>query len=939
MKKLFYVFSVCVVSAFVICGFALPARAETRYSTATIIRTDTSWEASGSPYIVEDDVIVEAGATLTIGPGVEVRGPETGYKPSFSLPGGTLKIVGTEQERVRLHNLNGIFTINGGSVTTEYADLDRLNMGVLFENSRGVIASSSITRSLYGIEVRTSGVSVWASEISGNADGIIVQRAPGPFLVYGDSQMSDMGTGGIGNALEDLPIGKNSVKVIGSIIEGNLNSGINSKDWSTVSAPGNWWGSPDGPGAGGISNPILGKVKFEPFLTERPIFGSEEASCCSSILFIPGLQASRLYKNERQVSGIGVNRLWEPNRNDDVRKLFLSRSGSSTDAGIYAGDPIDRALGVSGIYGSFMSSLDMLRDEGTIGEWKSFGYDWRKPIAEVVAGQQQRATTTESLIGTLESLAARSKTGKVSIVAHSNGGLVAKYLVKTLVDMGKEDLVESVISVAVPYLGTPQAILGLLHGANQSIGGGIILKQGVARELGINMPSAYSLLPSREYFSKALGPSIAFAATSTLGMNATVYPRVIESYDDQKAFILDTKAGRNTSTASKPVMPIEGNTLLMSAAEALHSVLDPFQWPSTIARWAIVGWGNRTAKGVVYSKSGYTATTTSLGDGTVVMPSAIHDAGDVVAIDLSVQKDIDRKKIDHTNILESSATKAAVQAIVASADAENKGQVRAALSVLPGVTLGEPDQSQEKTFLVVSTHSPVDLHVYDSHGNHTGIMAPPEGRVTGENDGGFDDLYSFFEDEIPGSSFDMYEGSDGNETYITLEDSMPQPYSVVVNGNGVGTFDYTIERIRGDEVLDRVEYIGLPVNPLTVATGTVVVSNGIKLASSTMIRVDIDGNGSTDIVPRPGIAPDFKLHLEMLKKAVILLVGDSKKSNNILKRIERLEALAKKDRIGRVHMVAHRLKIRVAHKKQKLLTVEEREQIIGMIDTFLAQFE
>src|SRR6185295_15310968 len=103
---------------------------------------------------------------------------------------------------------------------------------------------------------------------------------------------------------------------------------------------------------------------------------------------------------------------------------------------IYAGQPLGKAFGVVGIYGSFMKFLDGLAADGTIRGWKSFGYDWRKPIAEVVAGRTQRATTTESLVETVEALAADSKTGKVTLIAHSNGGLVAKYLVKTLAGMG-----------------------------------------------------------------------------------------------------------------------------------------------------------------------------------------------------------------------------------------------------------------------------------------------------------------------------------------------------------------------------------------------------------------------------------------------------------------------------------------------------------------------
>src|SRR5262249_21329794 len=157
----------------------------------------------------------------------------------------------------------------------------------------------------------------------------------------------------------------------------------------------------------------------------------------------------------------------------------------------------------------------------TIGQWKAFGYDWRKPIAEVVAGPEQKATTTESLIDTVMAMASTSKTGKVTLIAHSNGGLVTKYLVKTLADMGKSDLIDKVISVAVPYLGTPLAIPSLLYGDGNSIAGGLLLKQSVAQKLAANMPSAYSLLPSAEYFAQHLGPTIAYASGSSTPVNTS----------------------------------------------------------------------------------------------------------------------------------------------------------------------------------------------------------------------------------------------------------------------------------------------------------------------------------------------------------------------------------------------------------------------------------
>ncbi|MEK7609805.1 MAG: right-handed parallel beta-helix repeat-containing protein [Patescibacteria group bacterium] len=907
MKNIFYIiFSGLVVGFLTFTSMINIAQAKTPVPAGTIISgtfdTDVTWTKSASPYILSGDVFINGPHTLTIESGVTISlAPERlNMSTAVYVTDGTIKINGTTNEHVKVGGIDKIHIYNG-SADVAYTDMTTNGPGLILYWSHAKIATSTFSNSTgAGLYIWSSDVDIVDSQIKNNAnDGVIILK----------------------DALGKPPT---SLFIKNSIIKNNGRYAIANVSSNTINAENNWWGSPDGPIYSSVSSStasiLSGPISYDPWLIKEPDFSTDISACCSSILFIPGLEASRLYRPESGLLGMGssINQLWEPNRNDDVRKLFLDSNGSSTDSSIYTGGPIDKALGIVDIYRSFMTYLDGISENGTISEWKSFGYDWRKSIVEVVAGRENRATTTDSLIETVEDLASRSKTKKVTLIAHSNGGLVAKYLVKTLQDLGKENLIDSVISVAVPYLGTPQAILALLHGDSQSIGYGAILKQSVAKELGLNMASAYSLLPSAKYFTKIFSPTITYAGGAT---SPTTSP-------------IDSSVAQNSFISSR------ANSILMTAAEIIHGILDPFVWPTNIARWAIVGWGKDTTKGIIYSNKSYNSSLTSFGDGTVVVPSATFNSGTTTAIDLKAESNLERENINHSNILESQATKSAIQNIIG-VDSPNRDYkaIENEISKIPNVTIGEPDYSKEDTFLVLSTHSPVDLHVYDQYGNHTGIT--PTSLELDVEEG----LYTMYETKIPGSNFRIYDDENQYETYVTLPDDSGQKYNVNIRGVGVGEFTYQVERIKGGEVLDSAEYSSLPTTPLMIASSTVTSNSSgtaipVKIASSTSaLTIDVDGDGSVDIVANPESTLDPITFLESLKNTVIQLIGTTKLSKDIVRRIDRLEGLVKNGDYKRVIDNTERLKKRIIIQKSGSLSIDQKNQIIELIDIFIAQYE
>src|SRR3989338_9067581 len=125
---------------------------------------------------------------------------------------------------------------------------------------------------------------------------------------------------------------------------------------------------------------------------------------------------------------------------------------------------------------------------GVIAGYAVIPYDWRLSIPDILADGD--------LEETLRTLAASSQTGKVAIVAHSNGGLLTKALVSAL---GAEAsyLIDQLILVSVPQLGTPQAVGALLHGYDTGLPFDwfpLTLSPERARDFAKNAPFAYHLL-------------------------------------------------------------------------------------------------------------------------------------------------------------------------------------------------------------------------------------------------------------------------------------------------------------------------------------------------------------------------------------------------------------------------------------------------------------
>ncbi len=552
----------------------------------------------------------------------------------------------------------------------------------------------------------------------------------------------------------------------------------------------------------------------------------------SSVLFLPGVEASRLYTD----GVLGTeNQLWEPNRNADVEKLKMTESGMSVN-NIYTKDVIDEInilpLLQGNIYKDFLNSLEDLKEDEIIKDYKPFAYDWRYSVQDIVFSGTFHEDRVEGLIDEVESLSNDSFTGKVTIIGHSNGGLLAKSLITELDRLGKSDLVDKVIFIGTPHLGTPKAIATILHGYDQQKLGGIIIEDKTARDVMNNMSGAYGLLPSEKYITESTEPTVYFKEGESTQQLIDTYGFGISSVDEYIDF-LNGKDGR-TNDYDNISSPYTTNSEILNGALNLHkNSLDNWVAPTGIEVYDVVGVGLQTIKALEYRNvqevSCYAtggqgnivcaepenilrpyAHFTQYGDETVVSLSAEAVVGDVYYFDFASYRDeslsINRKEhVDFTEIEE-------IQSFV-------KNVITGTSTPLDYFSTTTPNFTQE--YEIISIDSPVRVFVEDSNGNKTGLV---------EENGEF-----VLHQDIPNSQYFEFAGT---KYLITPKDI---DTTTTLHGEDYGGYTLTVATLTSN---DEQKIESEIVNAVTTPDMTAVFSKTNGIYSS--LTTDMDGDGKVD---------------------------------------------------------------------------------------------
>lgn len=572
----------------------------------------------------------------------------------------------------------------------------------------------------------------------------------------------------------------------------------------------------------------------------------------SNVLFLPGIKASRLYM--RDANG-NEQELWEPGLLADISKLMMREDGSSVNQ-IYTRDIVDTvfknrpllqplaaaSMGpLADVYRPFMDFMDGLESEGTIEEWRAFPYDWRHDVFDIVrsgtlVGSKEGNIERILLDDVLEDLALTSPTGKVTIVGHSNGGLLAKALAIYLEEDGRANLIDRIIMVGTPQYGTPTAIGSMLHGDNESIANGLIVYANDVRNTTRKMPGAYGLLPSDAYINSVPEEVTVFDGSPAPAAYRNAFGPSIDSFAELARFAQGSvPAAGNANDLRAPVRLLPA---LLAKAQATHARLDSWSPSNSLEVTSIVGWGQNTPYQLGYTSraktscsSIFSCTTNHLlehttlptehGDGTVIAHSAAGMTPDSRYFDARSYQNDNKGTVLHSNLLSATPIQSEISDTILGMPAANDY-----------LSSDVPDGTALRNLTIVSAHSPVNILATDTAGRQTGTVSVP-GLVG----------FHFLKQEIPNSSVQVL----GEEKYIYLPND---EYRIEMKGYGSGTT--TLEIAKGS--LDGTGTTTQAFKDIPTRSSTAASFELADTGTASIPAVDINGDGTIDLRPNDSLA-------------------------------------------------------------------------------------
>jgi parallel beta-helix repeat protein len=584
----------------------------------------------------------------------------------------------------------------------------------------------------------------------------------------------------------------------------------------------------------------------------------------SNIIFFPGIMGSRLFERSADCGSTHdvlptERERWVAMQDCDHEYLALDLAGRGKSVfQLYTKEgtagAVDDTYSLN-IYQSFMNDLDWWKNhDHIITDYSIIPYDWRLSLEDIL---QNGALSSDGKLsyGTdqgfysayifkqLKAMQESSDSGKVTIIAHSNGGLVTKALIQKLKDDNNPlaNNIDDIIFVAVPQAGTPDAIGGLLYGTKLGPWG-VVMSAEQSRDLLRYMPVGYNLLPSSSFGVSVFTPFIEFEGNAVSSEITTRYGSSIDTYDELTDYLLGGD-GRPEASYEDTNSPARLNKRLLAQATSTHQILDNWTPATSTTVYEIAGWGLYTTEGYRYSKNKICEPGTfSSRQGKITIPCLgyhyeikIEDRktinGDKTVIEKSahlMQISTTTKKYwvnleeynsqdftvnrEHKDIFEVDTLRPFIRSIVVNN-----------ITVQPFITDNNYSLTPSgREFVKYVIHSPLNLNVYDTLGNHTGIS--PEGLV---------------ENGIKGSQYSEL----GESKTIIIPAEVA--HTLNLDAYASGSFTLDIETLVGDTVTASTTFEAVPTATTTKAN--IVWDPQTEISSSTALNIDFNADNVVDV--------------------------------------------------------------------------------------------
>lgn len=505
------------------------------------------------------------------------------------------------------------------------------------------------------------------------------------------------------------------------------------------------------------------------------------------VLIIPGVLGTEINKGSEKLwldlghnfSDIGDQFMDSLQFNTNLTPLDTSLSLGS----VVTRETVDVGIGQVTVFDYTAALTQEFQNQGyTEGtDLFTFPYDWRYGVSRMI---NATSTNVDLLQQKIQEIRTQTGSDEVEVIAHSTGGLLVK---KYVMDHPTDNHIGKAVFVGVPNTGAPKAIKTLLQGDSFGIPW---LADGEMKKLVGNLPVAYELSPSQQYFN-------------TKGS----YVKIINQ--DSSSQDLDFNQANSFLTNDHNL-----NTQALSSAQGLHTIdFDNFDMRNSgVDLYSINGCKAGTISKVIERRSGASVTydqpQLSPGDSTVPLESATN-----LPIDSSNK--YYALKAEHGKM------------------PSQDGIRQKIVNLITGSSLSVADnlitQDISKCKLngkAVSVFSPLDIDITDQDGNTAGLT---EGSI---------------QNNIPNAVFEVM----GEHKFVYLPDDDGQTYTIKINGTGDGTFTLKQDEIDNNQILQTQIFSDIPVT--TSLTGE--VNLGMNTATTTL-SLDSNSDGTFDQTIEPSL--------------------------------------------------------------------------------------